>query len=325
MPLGVPEQLTLFDLGPNMSAIREASAALKRRTRASATHTAYESDWRAFAAWCASAGRAPLPATAETLALYVTSRLQAGKRVSSVERHVAAIAFRHRSQGAAVPDRAEARAVLEGARRQRCEQPRQRLALSPVVFRKIARRLVLAGTAEAARRRALLSLGVATGLRRSNLVGLDVADVAFVPRKGLTVSVRRSKTDQKGAGRVIGVFRGSREETCPVRCLRAWLAFRGEAAGPLFTRIRENGPTLARLGAGWVNEEVRAAVVSVGLPPGGYGAHSLRAGFVTTAHNSGTDVLGIMEVTGHKTAEMVRRYLRNADPFGGGNPVKGAL
>ena len=79
MPRAEPEQLTLFELGPSMSKIREASAALKRRTRASATHTAYESDWRAFAAWCASAGRVALPATGETLALYVTARLQAGK------------------------------------------------------------------------------------------------------------------------------------------------------------------------------------------------------------------------------------------------------
>lgn len=325
MPLVAPEQLSLFDLGPNMSKIREASAVLKRRTRASATHVAYECDWRQFAAWCESAGRASLPASGETLALYVTSRLQDGRRTTTVGRQVAAIAFRHRAENRAVPDRTEALAVLSGARLQRQEQPRQRLALTGAMVRKIGARLLRLDTAAAARSRALLSLGIATALRRSNLVALDVADVAFVPRKGLVVSVRRSKTDQVGRGRVIGVFRGAHESTCPVRCLRAWLAFRGSEPGPLFTRMREHGPTRERVGPRWVHEEVKAAVASIGVASEGYGAHSLRASCVTLAHNSGTDVLGIMEVTGHKTAEMVRRYLRNADPFAARNPLAGAL
>ena len=328
MPQAAPEQLTLFDRGPDMAKIREVSAALKRRTRAPQTHVAYDCDWRAFEAWCVSAGRLPLPASAETLALYAASRLDGGAaslRASTVQRHVAAIAFRHKSAGLAVPDRSEARAIIEGARRQRLEQPRQRSAFTPAMLRKIGAKLVRAGTAEAARTRALLSLGIATGLRRSNLVALDLADVSFRSRKGVLVTVRRSKTDQTGRGAQIGVFRGSRESTCPVRCLRAWLAFRGSAPGPLFTRLREHGPTLERLQAQWVNLEVKAAVALIGLPPAGFGAHSLRAGFVTTAHNSGTDVLGIMEVTGHKSAEMVKRYLRNADPFGARNPLARAL
>ena len=310
-----------------MAKIREVSAAFQRRTRAPQTHAAYDSDWRSFAAWCESTGRLPLPATGETLALYVAARLQpvvGALRATTVQRHVAAIAFRHRSAGLAIPDRAQARAVIDGARRARREEPRQRLALSPAALRKIAGKLLREGTADAARARALLSLGVATGLRRSNLVALDLADVSF-RRKGLVVGVRSSKTDQHGRGCAIGVFRGAREATCPVRCLRAWLAFRGAGPGPLFTRIREHGPTLERLGPEWVNQTVKAAVASIGLVPAGYGGHSLRAGFVTAAHNSGTDVLGIMEVTGHKSAEMVRRYLRNADPLGGRNPLARAL
>jgi len=312
-----------------MAKIREVSVLFRRRTRAPMTHVAYESDWRAFEAWCVSTGRSALPALPETLALYVAARLEPGRglvglRASTLSRHVSAVAFRHRAAGLAVPDRSDARAVIAGARRLRKEEPRQRLALSPASLRKIGAKLLRVGTADAARTRALLSLGIATGLRRSNLVALDLADVSF-RRKGVVVSVRSSKTDQQGRGCVIGVFRGSREATCPVRCLRAWLAFRGAAPGPLFTRIREHGPTLGRLGPEWVNQTVKAAVASIGLAPAGYGGHSLRAGFVTAAHNSGTDVLGIMEVTGHKSAEMVKRYLRNADPFGGRNPLARAL
>ncbi len=267
-----------------------------------------------------------MPADGETLALYVTARLEAGLRAASVERHVAAVVHRHRNAGLAVPDRVEVRAVIAGARRQRKEQPRQKAAVTPGDVRAICARLLKAGGAVAARDRALLVLGFATGLRRSNLVALDLADVRFVPRRGVAVTVRQSKTDQEGRGQVIGVFRGCREQTCPVRAVRAWLDVRGDAAGPLFTRVRAGGlATLERLSGEAVNEFVRAWVCAIGLDPSRYGAHSLRAGFVTAAHNAGSGTLAIMERTGHRSVEMVRRYLRNSDPFAGADPLARAL
>jgi len=325
MPRVEAEQLSLFDLGPDMAKIRRAAASLKRQTRAAATLVSYDCDWRSFECWCVSVGRRAMPADGETVTLYVASRLEEGLRASTVQRAVAAVAYRHKVAGEAVPDRMEARAVLNGARRQRLEQPVQRAALAVEDLRKICRRLMRHRTAAAARDRALLVLGFATGLRRSNLVALDLADLRFVPRRGVAVMVRRSKTDQEGRGQVIGVFRGKREETCPVRALRSWLAFRGEADGPLFTRVRVGGPTLSRLNPDTVNQLVKASVASVGLDPVAYGAHSLRAGFVTEAHNEGSGTLAIMERTGHRSVEMVRRYLRNSDPFACSNPLARAL
>jgi integrase len=152
----------------------------------------------------------------------------------------------------------------------------------------------------------LLTLGFATGLRRSNLVGLDLADVVDVPHKGLAVTVRAGKTGQEGRGQVIAVYRGMRAETCPVRALRAWLVERGRWAGPLLPRVQ-----------GWVS--------AVGMEASAYGAHSLRAGFVTAAYNSGTDTVAIMETTGHRRVDTVRGYLRNVDPFAAGNPLARAL
>lgn len=320
------EQLCLFDLGPDMSKIRREAAAFKRMIRAPQTVANYDSDWRAFEAWCAGAGRASLPADGETLALYVAARLAEGLRVSSLERHVASVAFRHKRQFLPVPDRTEARAVMAGARRQRQEQPRRRAALTPADMRRICTRLVRDASPAAARDRALLSLGFATGLRRSNLAALDLEDLRFVPRRGLAVTVKRSKTDQEGRGLVIGVYRGLREATCPVRAVRAWLAVRGAQHGPLFTRMDTSGrPTLGRLNPETVNVLVKAWVRLVGLDDALYGGHSLRAAFVTAAHNAGSGVLAIMERTGHKSVGMVERYLRNADPFAGGNPIAGAL
>jgi integrase len=225
-----------------------------------------------------------------------------------------------------VPDRSEALAVIAGARRQRKEQPVRKAALSAADVRRICVRLCKLGTAGAARDRALLTLGFASALRRSNLVRLDLADVRFVPRKGVVVAVQSSKTDQEGRGRLIGVYAGVREETCPVLALRAWLSVRGDVPGPLFCRVRAGDvATLERLGGEAVNRLVQGWVSMIGLDGRLYGGHSLRAGFVTAAHNEHADTLAIMAVTGHRSVEMVRKYLRNADPFAASNPLARAL
>jgi integrase len=325
MPQVEAEQLCLFDLGPDMAQIRRSAALMKRSIRATSTLDSYDSDWRGFERWCAGAGRIAMPATSETLALYVAARIDGGLRVSSLERHVAAVAYQHKLAGQAVPDRVEAREIMNGARRQRKENPRQRVALTPTAMRAICRRLVKRDTAAAARDRALLTLGFSTGLRRSNLVALNLADIRFVPRKGVAVTVRSTKTDQQGRGQIIGVFRGVREETCPVRALRTWLDFRGPEDGPLFTGMTTNGPAMRRLNAETVSTIVKAAVEGIGLDPSRFGGHSLRAGFVTAAHAEGAGTLSIMERTGHKTVDMVKRYLRNSDPFAGSNPLGRAL
>jgi integrase len=325
MPQEEPEQLTLFNLGPDMAKLRKSAALLKRANRAPATLQSYGSDWSAFERWCVSTGREALPAGSETLSLYVTARLGDGLKVSSIERHVAAVAYRHRTADLPVPDRTEARAIMEGARRTRKESPRQRAALTPAALRKICNRLLKDGTPAAARDRALLTLGFATGLRRSNLAALDLKDITTVPRKGITVLVRSSKTDQTGKGMLIGVHKGTRPETCPVQTLRAWLKIRGQADGPLLTRMRPKGPTLERLNPETINVIVKTCAQRIGLDPTNYGGHSLRAGFVTAADANGASTISIMARTGHKSLEMVKKYLRNADPFGSANPLKGCL
>jgi len=165
-------------------------------------------------------------------------------------------------------------------------------------------------TRAAVRDRALLTLGFAAALRRSELVGLDVVDVRFVP-KGLLVRIRRGKTDQEGHGRDVGVFRGRRATTCPVRALRAWLFVRGREAGPLFPGRRPG----SRLTGACVNQVVKRGCVLAGLDPRGYGAHSLRAGFVTAAAEAGMPETLIMQRTGHRSVQTVAKYVRPASAF----------
>jgi len=322
-----PEQLTLFDLGPDMAGIRRRAAELRRLIRARSTVIAYESAWRSFEAWCASAGRASLPASGETLALYVAARLEAGRRATGLEQHVAAIAFRHRSDGLAMPDRTEVRAVIAGAKRAASGSgfAAGKAALSAGELRRICGRLVRDGGVVALRDRAVLCLGFASGLRRSNLANLDLADVRF-ERRGLVVAVRRSKTDQEGRGVDLGILRGVRPDTCPVRALRAWLVERGPWEGPLFSRVRVGGVvTRDRLSTDAVARIVQAAVSSIGLDARRYGAHSLRAGFATAAADQGATAFEIMRVTQHRSIAMVQRYVRHTEVFPRRSPLGRAV
>jgi integrase len=158
-------------------------------------------------------------------------------------------------------------------------------------------------------------LGFAGAFRRSELVNLEVADLEFT-RDGLTVTLRRSKTDQDGAGRKIGVPYGSNPETGPVRTLQAWLETAGIAAGPVFRSLNRHGQVQpAGLAGIDVARVVKKLAERAGLDPGKYAGHSLRAGHATAAAIAGASERSIMAQTGHRSVQMVRRYIRDGSLF----------
>lgn len=322
-------QLSLFDLGPNMEQLREAAQSFKQATRAENTMIAYNLGWKYFIAWCQSTGRSALPATAESVKLYVAARLGDGLKCTSLEQHLAAITFQHRQAGQTVPSMLDARAVLRGAKRVRQENPAQKHAFTPLEIRKACELLIKDGSPLAIRNRAILLLGIATGFRRTNLTHLTMNDLRFVPRRGVEVTLRNSKTDQTGLGKKIGVRRGVRAETCPVRALQAWIAVRGDKPGVLFPSLKSNGQKvldyLRPVDGEVINLAVKDTAELLGLDPEKFGGHSLRATCVTAAHLYGASTLAIMERTGHKSVAMVQKYLRNGDPFAGPDPLARAL
>jgi integrase len=164
-----------------------------------------------------------------------------------------------------------------------------------------------------ARDRALVLLGFAGAFRRSELVGLDIADCAF-GRDGLTVTLRRSKTDQEGQGRRIGIPYGANPETCPVRCVQAWIE--QAATGPLFRSINRHGQVQQqRLSGNDVARIVKKLATRAGLDATTYAGHSLRAGHATSAAAAGASERAIMRQTGHRSVQMVRRYIRAGTLF----------
>jgi integrase len=166
-----------------------------------------------------------------------------------------------------------------------------------------------------ARDRALILLGFAGAFRRSELVGLNIADCAF-GKDGLTVTLRRSKTDQDGTGRKIGIPYGSNPETCPVRTIQAWLEVAGINSGPLFRSINRHGRVQSgRLSDIDVARVVKKLAERAGLDPVKYAGHSLRAGHATSAAIAGASERSIMAQTGHRSVQMVRRYIRDGSLF----------
>ncbi len=321
-------QLWLFEpaLKIDMARLRQHREHLAHGKHAPNTVTGYECDWKRFKAWCIETNREALPATSETIELYVTYELEAiGLKVSSVQRHISAIRDAHRRAKIPMPPTEGARELLTNARHLRKESPQGKRPITAQELRKISRKLKAKGGNRAMRDRALLVVGFASGLRRSNLRGLNLADVQIV-RKGVIVAVRHSKTDQTGKGTILGLYRGEHPDTCPALCLKEWMKLRGDTAGPLFTRIGSAGEIdLSRLSGKSIGTIVKRCVRLIGLDGTKYGGHSLRAGCATAAFSVGAPAQAIMRRTGHRKLETLNGYIRTSDPFAGVNPLAGAL
>ena len=147
------------------------------------------------------------------------------------------------------------------------------------------------------------------------MAGLDLSDLAFT-RDGLTVTLRRSKTDQDGRGRQIGIPYGSNPDTCPVRSVHSWIEQAGLTDGPLFRSINRHGQIQpGQLSGNDVARIVKKLAARAGLDPANYAGHSLRAGHATSAAIAGASERSIMNQTGHRSVQMVRRYIRDSNLF----------
>jgi len=309
-------QMQLFSVDEETTNLREQRARFQQSCFARATELGYGYDWRMFQAWCNERQRNPLPASPESLAFYLTALLTAGHKVTTVRRRQCAIAHHHRILGYPSPVTEDVRRLISGATRQRCERPRQMRPLTIDQLRDIVGALTQVGTIKAIRDRAIMLIGFFSALRRSNLAELIMTDLEFSP-KGLVIEVRKEKQDQTGRGRLIGIPPGKHELTCPLRALRCWLERRGPEPGPVFTRLdRARKGSEMPMDGECVERIVKRSVAAIGLDPRDrYGAHSLRAGFVTAAGEAGATDLLIAAQTGHRSPYVLRRYFRRSDVF----------
>jgi len=294
-------------------ALVDHARAFAAEAKAPATRRAYAGAWRAFVAWAEAHQVAAMPAAPEAVACYLTALAEAGRRVPSLELALAALAAAHQAAGYESPRTAPVvREVMKGIRRALGVAPHPK---APVRVSELRAMLAAAPAGRLGLRdRALLLVGFASALRRAELVALNVEDVA-TGEDGLTITLRRSKTDQEGAGRTIGVPLSAAPETCPVRALRAWLTEAAITEGPIFRGVSRHGALGPRLSGRGVARVVQRAAAAVGLEASTFGGHSLRAGLATAAAKAGKSERAIMAQTGHRSVTMVRRYIREASVF----------
>lgn len=279
------------------------------------TRRAYRAAWADFVAWCGEEGVHALPASPEAVGNFLAARA-ATLRASTLSLRLVAIGQAHRLAGLRLDTGHPAiRETLRGIRRQLGTAPTKRNAATTTVVRDIADSLARQDGLRALRDRALLLVGFAAALRRSELVALDVEDLRFVP-DGVVLTLRRSKTDQDGAGTEIAIPHGSGDRTCPVATLLRWLAAAGIEAGPVFVSVRRSGRASGtRLSGRDVARVVKARVAEVGLNPKDFGGHSLRAGFITSAAEAGVAERHIQNQSRHKSLPVLRGYIRRGSLF----------
>jgi site-specific recombinase XerD len=268
-------------------------------------------DFRIFEAWCRGRGVSALPATAATVAAFLASDVEAGSRPSTLGRRVAAIRYAHKLAGHPVPtDDERVKATMRGIRRSVGTAPRKKAPAT--AERIIAMALSTGEDMKGLRDRALLLIGFAGAFRRSELVALDLEDLEE-SELGCRVTIRRSKTDQEGAGQTIAIVRGS--VACPVAALRAWLEAAGITTGPIFRSVKKGGAVGDRLPAQSVADIVKAYAERVGLDPALFAGHSMRSGFLTSAAKRGASIFKMMHQSRHRSVETLRGYVRDAEIF----------
>jgi site-specific recombinase XerD len=281
------------------------------------TERAFRADWNHFAAWCAAEGLAAFPADPSTVAVYIAA-LSATHKVSSLQRRLTAINYYHRHQGDDRPygpaslKPGAISSVMKGLKR---EKGTRAEAKAPLTTEQL--RAMVCGLEESPRGlrdRALLLIGFAGGFCRSELFALDFADIADV-EDGLKITIRRSKSDQEGQGRTLGIPYGSDPKTCPVRAFRRWIATAGITEGPVFRHFYNQTMAAQAITSQVVADIVKRSAERVGIDATELSGHSLRSGLATTAARNGASERSIMKQTGHRRGAMVRRYIHDAELF----------
>jgi site-specific recombinase XerD len=283
-------------------------------SKAPATIRAYRSDLRHFEAWCEAHVCPSLPASPETVADYIAALADEGRTAATITRRLSAISQVHKMAAIESPTQTQlVRMTAAGIRRTLGTAPRQTRPILVADLRAIL--AALPDDLRGLRDRVLLLIGFTAGLRRSELVGLDVEDVS-VEAEGLRLRLRRSKTDQEGQGREIGIVRGRHAMTDPVAALADWREVAGIESGPLFREVdRGDRVGSERLSDRAVARIVKTAAARVGIDPAAVSGHSLRSGLATSAAAAGASERTIMRTTGHRSEAMVRRYIRAGSVF----------
>tara|TARA_B110000967_G_scaffold70344_1_gene72844 strand:- start:835 stop:1752 length:918 start_codon:yes stop_codon:yes gene_type:complete len=269
------------------------------------TLRAYESDYKDFSVFCLKNNFSSMPADPKIISLYLTHLSQTSK-FSTLKRRIASISVIHKLKDHYIDTKHPIiRENLLGIKRLKGSNQK---AKKPILINDL--KLIInvinklnINEIKKTRDKALILTGFAGGFRRSELVALEIDDIEFV-REGVKIFVKRSKTDQSGEGMTKAIPSFNSTLYCPVLHLQDWMA-KGKSINKKIFPISDKSVALI----------IKKYAYLAGLDGSKYAGHSLRSGFATSTAESGAEERNIMAMTGHKTTQMVRRYIKEANLF----------
>ena len=275
-----------------------------RSSKASNTLRAYKADYKDFAGFCIKNGFKSMPSDPKVLSLYLTY-LSKSSKFSTLKRRLASISVIHKLSGHYIDTKHPV--ITENLMGIKRVIGSYQKAKKPILINEL--KLIVdsidkdSNKKNKIQNKALILIGFAGGFRRSELVAIDYEDIEFV-NEGVKIFVKRSKTDQSGEGMTKGIPYFSNLNYCPVQSLKNWFAEAEIKSGKIFN-ISDKSVAL----------KIKKYALLAGLDSKRYAGHSLRSGFATSTAELGAEERSIMAMTGHKTTQMVRRYIQEANLF----------
>ena len=276
-----------------------------KNSKASNTLRAYQADFKDFSNFCSQNGFKEMPANPKILSLYLT-QLSSTSKYSTLKRRIASIGILHKLKGHYLDTKHPIIVEnLMGIKRKFGINQKGKKPLLINDLKLIINVLdnIKGNINKRLRDKAILLIGFSGGFRRSELVNIDYEDLEFV-NEGVKIFIKRSKTDQSGEGSIKAIPYFDNEIYCPVKTLKNWLNEEKIKTGKIFN----------------VSDKTIALIIKkysnlAGFDSNKYAGHSLRSGFATSAAEAGAEERSIMNMTGHKSTEMVRRYIKEANLF----------
>ena len=305
------------ELTTDLKSLHEATLNNLKSSKANNTLRAYKSDFKDFSAFCAKHSLSSLPSEPKIVSLYLT-HLSKNSKISTLRRRLVSISMVHKLKGHYLDTKHPIIVEnLMGIRRVKGSIQKGKKPLLINNLKEIINAIDESNIEDVKKLRdkSVILVGFGGGFRRTELISIDYEDLEFVS-EGLKITIKKSKTDQFGEGMVKGLPYFTYETYCPVINLRKWLEKSKIKSGPIFRRFLK-GSTLTdkRLTDQSVVLIIKKYLNLAGIENKNFAGHSLRSGFATVAAESGADERSIMAMTGHKTTQMVRRYIRNANLF----------
>ncbi|MDB2486030.1 tyrosine-type recombinase/integrase [Candidatus Pelagibacter bacterium] len=302
----------------DIKALKEETLLNLQSSKAKNTVRAYKSDFRDFGIFCSQNGFNSLPSEPKIVSLYLTHLSKKDVKMSTLKRRVVSIGVIHKLKGHYLDTKHPA--IIEnimGIKRRRGSVQKGK---KPLLINSL--KLIIdvidkqnKSNMKKLRDRSIILIGFSGGFRRNEIVNLDYDDLDFV-QEGLKINVKRSKTDQFGEGFIKALPYFDNSQYCPVVSLKKWIEISKINSGSLFRRFIKG----SRLSENRLTDQSVALLIKEylelsGIDSKNYSGHSLRSGFATSAAESGAEERSIMAMTGHKSTEMVRRYIKEANLF----------